>query len=65
MIIKPSPPMEQEEYTIGNNTVYPIVVVVQVTLVALYNRNSLGLMIIQVKKLVLQFVRLSTGRHNI
>ena len=47
---------------------YPIVVVVHVTHVALYKRDGLGLMIIQVirvKKLVLQLISLSTGRHNI
>ena len=47
MIIKPFPPMEQEEYKErererGNNRVYPIVVNVHVTYVALYKRNSLG-----------------------
>ena len=43
--------MEQEEYkkSIGNIREYPIVVVVHVTHVALYKRNSLGLMIIWVK----------------
>ena len=51
-------PMEQKEYkkSIGNNRVYPIVVDVHVTHVALYKRNNLGLMIIQVKKLVCKVV---------
>ena len=66
MIIKPLPPLsphgkKKSIKRLLAITVYPIVVVVHVTYVALYKRNSLGLMTIRVKKLVLQFISLFTG----